>query len=162
MTDLTVRTGTLNDLEEMMELAMMATEENAFTKTNPEKLLREIYPALCQNQGIVGIVGEPNGIIEGAVLLRIGQIWYGDDPILEEKAIFVHPDFRSAKGGRARRLMEFSKSVADGLGMTLTIGVMSSERTEAKIRAYGRVFGPPSGAYWLYGAQTASVARLNS
>lgn len=159
---LTVRTGTLNDLEEMMELAMMATDENAFTKPNPEKLLREIYPALMQNQGIVGIVGEPNGIIEGAVLLRIGQIWYGDDPILEEKAIFVHPDFRAAKGGRARRLMEFSKSVADGLGITLTIGVMSSERTEAKIRAYGRVFGPPSGAYWLYGAQTASVAGLNS
>jgi GNAT superfamily N-acetyltransferase len=159
---LTVRTGTLNDLEEMMELAMMATDENSFVSPNPEKLLREIYPALCQNDGIVGIVGEPGGIIEGAVLLRVGTIWYSDEPTLDEKAIFVHPDYRAAKGGRARRLMEFSKSVADGLGITLTIGVMSSERTEAKIRAYGRVFGPPSGAYWLYGAKTASVARMNS
>ena len=35
--------------------------------------------------------------IEGTVLLRIGQVWYSDEPILEEKAIFIHPDYRSAK-----------------------------------------------------------------
>lgn len=156
MTTLTVRVGTLNDLDEMMQLAMMATEENAFSAPNPQKLLYEIYPALNKEHGIVGIVGEPGGIIEGAVLLRVGSVWYSDMPLIEEKAIFVHPDFRAAKGGRARKLMEFSKKVADGLGLTLTIGVLSSERTEAKIRAYGRVFGPPSGAYWLYGTTTGA------
>jgi len=43
------------------------------------------------------------------VLLRIGTMWYSDERVLEEKAIFIHPDFRSAKGGRARQLCEFSK-----------------------------------------------------
>lgn len=152
--NLTVRVGTLNDLDEMMELAMMATEENSFAPPEPMKLLHEIYPSLTQDRGIVGIVGEPGGIIEGAVLLRVGQVWYSRADILEEKAIFVHPDYRAAKGGRARKLMEFSKQVADTLGMTLTIGVMSSARTEAKLRAYRRVFGEPSGAYWLYGTKT--------
>lgn len=159
--NLTVRVGTLNDLDEMMDLAMMATEENSFAPPEPMKLLHEIYPALMQDHGIVGIVGELGGIIEGAVLLRVGQIWYSNTPILEEKAIFVHPDYRVAKHGRARgmigharKLMEFSKQTSDALGLTLTIGVMSSERTEAKVRAYRRVFGEPSGAYWLYGTKT--------
>lgn len=151
---LTVRVGTLNDLDEVMELAMMATDENAFAPPSSVKLLHQIYPALMQDHGIIGIVGEPGGIIEGVVLLRVGQIWYSDTPILEEKAIFVHPHYRAAKGGRARKLMEFSKQVSDTLGLTLTIGVLSDERTAAKVKAYGRVFGPPSGAYWLYGATT--------
>lgn len=160
MTDplLTVRTGSLADLDEMMELALMATEENAFSTVNPQKLLHEIYPALIQHFGIVGIVGEPGGIIEGAVLLRIGSVWYSDEHVLEEKAIFVHPDYRSAKGGRAARLCEFSKQTAEALGIPLTIGVLSSERTAAKIRMYRRLLGEPSGAYWLYGASTGSAA----
>lgn len=159
--DLTVRVGTLADLDEMMEVALLACEENGFVDPNPQKLLREIYPALMQEHGIVGIVGKPGGIIEGTVLLRIGTIWYSDTPVIEEKAIFVHPDYRAAKGGRARKLMEFSKQVADSLGITLTIGVLSSARTEAKVRAYGRIFGPPSGAYWLYGGRTGVASELN-
>ncbi len=162
MTDsptLTVRTGTLADLKEMMELSMMATDENSFVSPNPQKLLQVIYPALCQVNGIVGIVGEPGGIIEGAVLLTVGTVWYSDEVTLEEKAIFVHPDYRLAKGGRMARLAEFSKRASDSLGIPLMIGVLSNERTEAKVRAYGRIFGPPSGAYWLYGRQTASAAR---
>lgn len=165
MTDsptLTVRTGTLNDLEEMMELAMMATDENSFAVPSQEKLLREIYPALIQDHGIIGIVGEPGGIIEGAVLLRIGSVWYSEESVLEEKAVFVHPHYRAAKGGRMARLCEFSKKAADELGMPLAIGILSSERTAAKVRAYGRIFGPPSGAYWLYGRQTGSAVKLNS
>ena len=155
---LTVRTGTLADLDEMMELAMMATEENGFVAAVPQKLLYEIYPALIQDHGIVGIVGEPHGIIEGAVLLRIGTPWYSNESVLEEKAIFVHPDFRSARGGRAARLCEFSKQVADTLGIPLTIGILSSSRTEAKVRMYRRLLGEPSGAYWLYGANTGMSA----
>ena len=81
-------------------------------------------------------------------------MWYSDNPVLEEKAIFIHPDFRSAKGGRARQLCEFSKQVADSLGIPLIIGVLSNHRTEAKVRLYERQFGKPSGAFFLYGAHT--------
>lgn len=154
--DLKVRVGTLADLDEMMEIAMLACEENGFVDPNPQKLLAEIYPSLMQHFGICGIISSDGGI-EGAVLLRIGQVWYGDSPILEERAIFIHPDYRAAKGGRAARLCEFSKKVADNLGMPLTIGVLSNSRTEAKVRMYSRVMGPPSGAYWIYGASTGGA-----
>lgn len=155
---LTVRTGTLSDLEEMMELAMLACDENGFANPSQAKLLQDIYPALCQDHGIVGIVGEQGGIIEGAVLLRIGSPWYSTDTIIEEKAVFVHPDYRSAKGGRAARLIEFAKKVSDDLGLPLAMGVLSDERTISKVKTYGRIFGPPSGAYWLYGTRTGSAS----
>ena len=160
MTDeLEIRIGTPDDLEEMMKIALLACEENAFADPNPVKLATEMWPALCRDNGLVGIIGKHGGIIEGAVLLRIGTMWYSDAECIEEKAIFIHPDFRSAKGGRAKRLCEFSKSVADNLDIPLMIGVLSNERTVAKVKMYERQFGPPAGAFFLYGAKTGAFAR---
>ena len=151
-----VRRGIPSDVHQMMELAMKACDENGFVNPNPEKLLADIWPALNLDKGLVGIIEDEGGPIEGAILLRIGTMWYSDDPVLEEKAIFIHPDYRSAKGGRARRLCEFSKRTADALGMPLIIGVLSNHRTEAKVRLYERQFGRPSGAFFLYNAKTGS------
>lgn len=152
--DLSVRVGDPTDLDNMMELALQACDENGFVNPNPVKLLEQIYPALMQDRGLVGIIGKPNEKIEGAVLLRISKMWYSDQDILEEKAIFIHPEYRSAKGGRARRLVEFSKEVSDYLKIPLIIGVLSNHRTEAKVRLYERQFGKASGAFFLYNAQT--------
>jgi hypothetical protein len=155
--DFIVRVGTLDDMEAMMEAAMLGHEENAFVKVNPEKMATDIWHALAQDHGIVGIVGKPGGIIEGAVVLRMGTMWYSDDPVVEEKAIFIRPEYRSAKGGRARKLCEFSKKVADSLGIPLIIGVLSNHRTAAKVRLYRRQFGEPAGAFFLYGAKTGEI-----
>ena len=149
-----VRVGTPNDVHPMMDLAMSACDENGFVSPNPAKLLTEIWPALNQDRGLVGIIQGKEGNLEGAILLRIGNMWYSDEEVLEEKAIFIHPNFRSAKGGRARKLCEFSKQVSDSLGIPLIIGVLSNHRTEAKIRLYERQFGKPSGAFFLYNATT--------
>jgi GNAT superfamily N-acetyltransferase len=154
MDDLKIRTGTPEDVDAVMEIALSACDENGFVSPNPEKLLGEIWPALNRDRGIIGIIGPENGFVEGAVLLRVGTMWYSNQEVLEEKAIFIHPDFRSAKGGRARRLCEFSKQVADSLGIPLIIGVLSNHRTEAKVRLYERQFGKPSGAFFLYNART--------
>lgn len=157
--DLVIRIGTPEDLDGMMEIAMMATDENGFLEPNPAKLAAEMWPALHQDHGIVGIIGPKDGRIEGAVLLRVGSMWYSDTPVVEEKAIFIHPEYRSAKGGRAKQLCEFSKKVADSLGVPLIIGILSNSRTEAKVRLYKRMFGEPSGAFFLYGAKTGSFPR---
>jgi hypothetical protein len=149
-----VRIGTPADVHKMMDLALAACDENGFIEPNPAKLLQEIWPALNQEGGLVGIIPGTEGALEGAVLLRVGNMWYSDHEVLEEKAIFIHPDFRSAKGGRARKLCEFSKHVSDSLGVPLIIGVLSNHRTEAKIRLYERQFGKPSGAFFLYNATT--------
>lgn len=149
-----LRIGTTHDVDDIMELAIAANEENGFIRATPQKMLHEIYASLSLNRGLMGIIGEPGEPAEGAVLLRIGEMWYSTDPVVEEKAIFIRPEFRSAKGGRARRLCEFSKSVALGLGIPLIIGVLSNHRTEGKIRLYERQFGKPAGAFFLFGAKT--------
>ena len=156
--DLNIRIGNPNDEAAMLDLALRAWEENGIKNVNPDKMLGMIKPALYLWQGLCGIIGEPGKKIEGAVLLRTSQLWYSDDWILEEKAIFVDPEFRNAKGGRARRLCEFSKRVADGLNIPLLIGVLSNHRTEAKVKLYERQFGPPAGAFFLYNAHTGHVA----
>lgn len=157
--DCNVRVGTPEDLEGMMAIAMAAAHENGFVDPEPLRLLEHIYPALCLDRGVVGIIGEPGERIEGAILLRLGPTWYSDSPILDEKAIFVDPEFRAAKGGRAKRLAEFAKMYSEKLDIPLSIGVLSNARTAAKIRLYERIFGPPAGVYFLYNARTGIEAQ---
>jgi hypothetical protein len=152
--ELIVRVGVPADVHDIMGLALGGCEENGFLNPNPQKLLADIWSALNRDRGVIGVISAPGGKPEGAVLLRLGKMWYSDDDVLEEKAIFIHPEFRSAKGGRARRLCEFSKSAADALGVPLIIGVLSNHRTEAKVRLYKRQFGEPAGAFFLYGTKT--------
>lgn len=149
-----VRVGTPEDVHGCMELALMACRENGISQPNAQKLLADVWPSLHQEFGVVGIIGKPNAMPEGVVLLRIGTLWYSDSPIVEEKAVFVHPQFRDAKAGRAKKLCEFSKKVADELGLPLVIGVVSNRRTRGKIKMYERIFGQPAGAYFLYGGKT--------
>lgn len=156
---LEVRVATPADLDEIMQLALAACDENAFLDANPAKLAAEIWPALNRDHGICAVIGQPNGAIEGVVVLRIGNMWYSDTSIIEEKAVFIHPDFRSAKGGRAKQLCEYSKKVSDTLGMPLIIGVLSNTRTAGKMRMYERLFGPPAGGFFLYGAHTGQHSR---
>lgn len=153
-----VRIGTPEDVDGMMQLAFSACEENGLTNPNPAKLLNEIWAGLTRNHGIVGIIGEPGKQFEAAILLRVEELWYSSDPSLVERAIFVHPEYRSAKGGRARKLCEFAKQAAMLLELPLVIGILSSQRTESKVRLYERQFGKPSGAYWIIGGHTGPSA----
>jgi hypothetical protein len=152
--DTTVRIGNETDVDGMMALALAACDENGLTNPNPLKLLSEIWAGLTRNHGIVGIIGEPGQQFEAALLMRVESLWYSDEPSLVERAIFVHPDYRNAKGGRARKLCEFAKSAASVLELPLVIGILSSQRTESKVRLYERQFGKPSGAYWIVGGVT--------
>lgn len=149
-----VRVGTPDDLPGCMDLFVRANEENGIDEMDTRKLLSLVWPSLHRDGGMVGIIGAVGEQPEGVVLLRIESLWYSSAPVIAEKLVFVHPDYRSAKGGRARKLCEFSKQVADELEMPLVIGVVSTERTQGKVRLYERVFGPPAGAFFLYGAKT--------
>ena len=148
--DLQIRLATPDDVHEIMKLAILGCEEAGISNLNQMALLEDVWPALNIDGGLVGIIGKPDGDIEGFVLLRTGTRWYSNNLIIEEKLIFVHPDYRNAKGGRARRLCEFSQKASDALGLPLIIGVLSDIRTEAKIRMYERQFGKQTGAYWVY------------
>lgn len=149
-----VRVAGLDDLDDVMQLCFAAVEDNGFLDADPSRLLQAIYPALQQDGGIIGVTEEEDGTLSGGVLLHISKHWYSDAPFLEEKSVFIRPDFRQAKGGRAARLVEFAKRASDTLGLPLLIGVLSSERTEGKVRMYQRFFGQPQGAFFLYNGHT--------
>jgi hypothetical protein len=151
--DLQIRLATADDLKAVMDLAIMAAEENGFLDASVPRLLNDVWPALNQDKGLCGVIGHGRAI-EGMVVLRIGTLYYSDQACIEEKVIYVHPEFRAAKGGRAKRLCEFGKHVSDMLGLPLVIGVLSNTRTAAKVKMYERIFGEPAGAFFLYGAQT--------
>lgn len=155
--EVNVRIGTPDDIHGVMEIALDMWDELGIVPPSVDKILGEVWEALNQENGLIGIIGEPGGRIEGGVLLRIGSMWYSEAKVLEERGIFIHRDFRSVRGGRARRLCEFSKETADALGIPLLIGILSDHRTQAKAKLYERQFGKPSGAFFLYGATTGSV-----
>jgi N-acetylglutamate synthase-like GNAT family acetyltransferase len=150
---LEIRLATTADLTEVMKLAVMACEDNGFLDFSQEMLVREIYPALNCDHGLFPVIGPPGGEIQGFVLLRIGKMFYSTRDCLEEKCLWVHPDHRAAKGGRARKLLEFTKKTADTLRLPLIIGIMSTKRAAGKVKLYERMFGEPTGAFFLYGAE---------
>jgi hypothetical protein len=152
--DLKLRLGTPEDMREVMDLAIAAAKENALLTANQMLLVQAIWPALNQSHGLVGCIGKEGGEIEGMVVLNIGTLFYSDEMCVEERVVFVKPEHRAAKGGRARKLLEFSQSVAAQLGLPLLIGVLSSEHTKQKVELYRRVFGEPSGSFWVVGRKT--------
>jgi len=157
--DLKIRLGTTADMDEVMQLASAAAKENGLLEAKPELLVRAIWPKLNLQTGLIGCIGKPGGKIEGMVVLQIGKLFYSDETCLEELVLYVHPDYRNAKGGRAHKLVEFSKSSAERLGLPLLIGVLSSAHTEQKRKLYERVLGPASGNYWIYGRKTGTFLR---
>ena len=151
-----VRTGTPADIHPVMALALAACEENGLTDPDPERLLQEIWPSLHLDGGIIGVIGEGEQL-EAAILLRVDCMWYSRARTLLERAIFVHPDYRKSKVGRAKLLCEFAKKAAHDLSMPLIIGVLSNQRTEAKSRLYIRAFCDPAGVYFIYNGKTGTA-----
>ena len=152
--DIHIRIGTPEDIHDIMDIAVDVWQELAILPPSNEKILQQLWSALNLDGGAVAIIGKPGERVEGGVLLTIGSMWYSDAKVLEERGIFIHRDFRHSKGGRARRLCEFAKEYANSLGIPLLIGVLSDDRTEAKMRLYERQFGKPSGFSFLYGVST--------
>lgn len=152
--ELRVRIAGPEDVDAVMDIALTCCAENGLMNANPMKLLQEVWAGLNREGAIIGVIGEGHDFVEAAILLRVESLWYSDEKNLNERAIIVRPEFRNAKGGRAKLLCEFAKQVAGGLNIPLLIGILSNERTEGKVRLYQRQFGPSAGAYWVYGART--------
>lgn len=153
MEDIYVRVAEPEDEPGILALARLVHHENGLFELNEAKVVAMLRPALYRMRGICGVIGEKDKLT-GVILLRVSNYWYSDTEFLEEMCVYVHPDYRHAVGGRARRLIEFAKKTADSLKMPLAIGVLSNDRTDAKIALYERHFGPQAGAFFLYGAKT--------
>jgi hypothetical protein len=148
-----VRAAQPDDENGIMTLARMIHEEIGMFDLNEEKVRSTIRPLLHKHFGIIGVVGAKDNL-EAMILLRIANNWYSDAPFLEEMSVFVRPEYRNATVSRVHKLIEFAKKAADGLDLPLMIGVLSNQRTNAKVELYEKHFGHPAGAFFIYGAST--------
>jgi len=60
---------------------------------------------------------------------------------------------RKSKENYAQRMIEFAKDCAIEIGLPLTIGVLTNQRMEGKVRLYQRSLGVPAGAWFVFNAK---------
>lgn len=142
-----VRLATIADADEIMAICHRLHDENGRLPICERKVREYLDEAFYGKGGILGAIGE-SGKIQGVILLRIGQIWYSEKYTLEEMFSYVLPEYRRSKN--ALDLVEFAKLCAKRLDLPLMIGILSDERTEAKVRLYERRLSKPAGAFFVY------------
>ena len=133
------------DYDEVWRLLMASHEENGLFPLAEDKVRwfvnRTIHPETIPPhdtgvRGIIGVIGEVGGALEGLVFLTIGEFWYSQAKHIEEYTVFVDPNHR--RSGHAQALLKWMKSQVELTGLPLMTGIMSNHRTEAKCRLYQR------------------------
>lgn len=122
-------------------------------------------------RGVIGVIGTPKHL-EAVAFLVIGCLWYSSQRHLEELIVYVDPKHRH--GDRAREqiaangathlasLVDWMKEQSCLTELPLMSGVMTTTRTEAKVRLYERML-PKVGAVFRFdpvtvGSSVGSVA----
>ena len=143
-----VRLAAQEDLPELLELMRIACKEDAQHEMDDEKVLNMVMRHYRKQGAMVAVIGEIGKPV-AYLLCVLDEIWYAKPGTMQllELSLFVHPEHR--RSTFAKQLMQFSKQASKGLGLDLTIGVFSHEKTQAKIRLYQRQF-PQVGAYFCF------------
>jgi GNAT superfamily N-acetyltransferase len=148
-----VRLAVPEDLPGILELMRVACSEDAQHPMDEDKVFAMVRRYFDQMGALIAVIGDV-GAPTAYLLMVVDPIWFSQDYQLLELSLFVHPDYR--KSDRAKQLMQFSKQASEGLNLDLTIGVLSTERTEAKVRLYQRQF-KTAGAYFVYRPSSANT-----
>ena len=156
-----VRPAVIQDESEIWRLLRLMADENSLfpmsdtkVKWYLDRILKpeEIPAGDFGPRGMAGVIGDPNAL-EAIILLLIGTNWYSEMYSLEDCANFVSPEHRSSN--HAKALIGYAKSIVDAVRenhptFRLTLGIVSTKRTAAKIRLYERANLTPVGAYFMY------------
>ena len=151
-----VRIATQADRDSMITLLHLMHDENGVAPLDVPKMISALDRGLARNGALIGVIGEPGHVV-ASIGLVLHQWWYSQDWHLEDCWNFVHPQHR--RPGYASAMLDFAKSTADALEVQLLIGILSSERTEAKEHMYIRKFGKPAGAAFVYPSIAKIVTR---
>lgn len=153
-----VRLANPADRPAIFQQCKMLSQENGIVPMKDELVLREIDNALARNHALLAVVGD-EGRVEGSICLRLAHYWYNDDFWwLEDRWCYVEPEYRA--GPNSKDLLEFANWWRQQLDIPLMMGILSSQRTEAKLRLYRRIFGPLTGGFWLVGARTGETENV--
>jgi ABC-type transport system substrate-binding protein len=101
---------------------------------------------ISRDRAVIGVI-RGAGVIEASVGLYIGNWWYSQNQHCEDLWNFVSEPYR--KSEHAKALLQWAKHAASFLEKPLLMGVLSNERTQAKIRLYERQLGPQIGALFV-------------
>ena len=166
MTPSVVRIAREGDRAEVWRLLLQAFRENGQFTLKAEKVdwfvSRALQPHLIPEwdmgaRPIIAVIGFP-GALEALLLMSIDQYWYTDEKHLAEYLVYVDPECR--RSNHAKATVEWMKHQSDITGLPLLTGVISNERTEAKVRLYRRLV-PYIGAFFLYrGGKNADSSSL--
>lgn len=155
-----VRPAVAADLDEIWRLFRLHADENALFPLSESKVTfylrrvldpKSIAPDDTGPRGQIGVIG-PVGALEGAIMLMLGSPWYSEEVTLDDCMNFVDPAHR--KSNHAKALISYAKHLVDRVregnpDFCMTMGVVSTDRTQAKIRLYSRHL-KPVGAYFIY------------
>src|SRR5215475_6875239 len=135
------------DKAEVIQICREDHAENGQFGYSSHRVEDKVSRILDANEGVIGIIRRRDEI-EAIIMMHIAQFWYTDDYALEEMLNFVRPAYR--KSTNAKDMISFGKRCAVELGIPLVIGVVSNERTKAKMELYRRQLGEPVGGYFVF------------
>ena len=142
-----VRKAKPEDRTAVMDICVEDHSENGQFSLSKSKLERKVSEILDGHGGIIGLIQRGKNI-EAIIMMQIAQFWYTEDWCLEETLNYVRPDFR--RSTNAKDMITFGKRCSDEINIPLVIGVVSNERTAAKMALYERQLGKPVGGYFIY------------
>jgi hypothetical protein len=155
-----VRAAVPDDKPELWRLLRLHHAENALYPLSDRKVEfyvdRVLHPELIAPddagpRGIIGTIGK-TGALEGMVMLVLGSPWYTESIAMDDCVNFVDPEHR--RSNHADALITYSKRIVDQVrkghpDFKMLMGIVSTERTAAKVRLYSRQL-EPIGAFFMY------------
>ena len=130
-----VRLATPDDEQAILEMTREGHAENGIFSYDADKIKTMIRKATQQKGALIGVI-DGDGGLAASVYLLLDCYWYTSEWCLTEVWAFVSRPYRSRH--YYDDLVDFSKWCADDMGLTLGMGIMSTHRTEAKVRLYKR------------------------
>lgn len=145
----TVTIALPSDFTNLMAFLRLMHKENAIAPIVEKRVENILSRGLARDNAVIGVIRGPSGI-EASTGLYLGNFWYSDSIHIEDLWCFVHPDHR--RTSHAKDLLNFARWASTELGKPLLMGVLSTERTSAKVRLYNRALGAPAGALFVVNA----------
>lgn len=145
------------DLAECWRLLVESHKESGLFSLSVKKVMFLLQNAIFpkgDRTSVIGVIG-PSGAIEGLVVLVTGSFWYSDDLHLEEYMVYVDP--RHRRSNHAKALVSWMKQRVELIGLPLITGILSTHRTEAKVRMYERML-PKIGAFFYIAPKGSSMS----
>ena len=152
MTELsTVKLALPSDEGPLMELLRQMWKENGLASLDEDRVRHFLHRGIARDKAIIGVIRGPD-TIEASVGLFVGTWWYSTENHIEDLFSYVATPYR--RSTHAKSLIEFAKNCSMQLGMPLLMGVLSSDRTAAKVKLYERML-PKLGALFVYNGSEA-------